>query len=135
MLWSILCSKIAHRFCTAAVNPNNQGGIGLFTNTGKLVWRSTLPLQGYFGDAYFGIDKYGNLKDYFNYKGQFWGTQFQAITGNCNLPNFCGFNSLCDNSQCRSALVSHFSTLYEIIRFLELASVSRLNSNTIVRHD
>ncbi|KAG0601978.1 hypothetical protein M758_11G152300 [Ceratodon purpureus] len=84
----------------AAVNPNNQGGIGLFTYGGKLVWNSTLPLQGYFGDAYFGIDKFGNLKDYYMYKGVGWFTQFQAIANDCDLPSFCGSSTLCSNSIC-----------------------------------
>ena len=104
----MLFSKTVHRICTAAVNPNNQGGIGLFTYGGKLVWNSTLPLQGYFGDAYFGIDKFGNLKDYYMYKGVGWFTQFQAIANDCDLPSFCGSSTLCSNSICRLISTTSF---------------------------
>ncbi|XP_024359504.1 EP1-like glycoprotein 3 isoform X2 [Physcomitrium patens] len=82
----------------AAVTDPRTGGIGLFTAAGKLVWSSTLPPQGFFGDTYFGIDYYGNLRDYYMYKGQVWFTAFQALAGDCDLPNFCGDYSLCTNS-------------------------------------
>lgn len=86
----------------AAIEPK-QGGIGLFTATGKVVWKSSKPTQQVSNthDVYFGLDTYGNLKNWYLYKGEVWFSIFQALNTNCDVPNFCGPYGLCSNEKCR----------------------------------
>ena len=86
----------------AALEPK-QGGIALFTATGKVVWNSlkTMPIMSSYDYVYFGLDTYGNLKNWYLYKGEVWFSSFQVLNTNCDVPNFCGPYGLCSNEKCR----------------------------------
>ena len=46
-------------------------------------------------DYHFGLDTYGNLKYWLQFRGIFWWVGWQAFTDYCNLPGYCGQYVMC----------------------------------------